>query len=222
MHLGRKAITNLDSVLKGRNMTWPTKVHIVKAMAFPVVVYGCESRTIKKAEHQKIDAFELWCWRRLLRVSWTARRSNQSILKEINYEFHWKDWCWSWSSNTLATWWEEPTHWKKLWCWERLQAGGEGGNRGWDGWMASLTHWTWVWANSQKIMKDGEAWHAQSMGSQRVRRDLVTEQQKNKQNRLRGNKKLYGKEQVVFITNFHFIAAVIYSHFELINTRKLY
>ena len=80
-------MTNLDSVLKGRNITLPTKVHIVKAMAFPVVVYRCESRTIKKAEHQKIDAFELWCWRRLLRVSWTTRRSNQSILKEINCEF---------------------------------------------------------------------------------------------------------------------------------------
>ena len=80
-------MTNLDSVLKGRNITLPTKVHIVKAMAFPVVVYRCESRTIKKAEHQKIDAFELWCWRRLLRVSWSTRRSNQSILKEINCEF---------------------------------------------------------------------------------------------------------------------------------------
>ena len=84
--LGRKAMTNLDSILKSRDITLPTKVHLVKAMVFPVVMYGCESWTIKKAEHQRIDAFELWCWRRLLRVLWTARRSNQSILKDINPE----------------------------------------------------------------------------------------------------------------------------------------
>ena len=82
--LGRKAMTNLDSILQGRDMTLPTKVHLVKAMVFPVVTYGCGSWTIQKAEHQRIDAFELWCWRRLLRVPWTARRPNQSILKEIS------------------------------------------------------------------------------------------------------------------------------------------
>src|SRR5574339_670926 len=82
--LGRKVMTNLDSMLKSRDITLPTKVHLVKAMVFPVVMYGCESWTVKKAERQKIDAFELWCWRRLLRVPWTARRSNQSILKEIS------------------------------------------------------------------------------------------------------------------------------------------
>ena len=82
--LGRKSMTNLDSILTSRDITLPTKVHLVKAMIFPVVMYGCESWTIKKAEHQRIDAFELWCWRRLLRVPWTARRSNQSILKEIS------------------------------------------------------------------------------------------------------------------------------------------
>ena len=85
--LGRKAMTNLDSVLKSTDITLLTKVHIVKAMIFPVVMYGCESWTTKKAEHRRIDAFELWCWRRLLRVSWTAKRSNQSILKEINPEY---------------------------------------------------------------------------------------------------------------------------------------
>ena len=82
--LGRKVMTNLDSIFKGRDITLPTKVHVVKAMVFPVVMYGCESWTTKKAEHQRIEAFELWCWRRLLRVPWTARRSNQSILKEIS------------------------------------------------------------------------------------------------------------------------------------------
>ena len=85
--LGRKPMTNLDSILKSRNITLPIRVHIVKAMVFPVVLYGCESWTIKKAEHLKTDAFELWCWRRLLRVPWIARRSNQSILKEINPEY---------------------------------------------------------------------------------------------------------------------------------------
>ena len=83
--------------------------------------------------------FRIWCWRRCPRVPWTARRSNQSILKEINPDIHWKDWCWSWSSNTLATWWEEPSHWKRPWCWERWKAGGEGDNREWNDWMASLT-----------------------------------------------------------------------------------
>ena len=85
--LGRKSMVNLDSILKSRDITLPTKVHLVNAMVFLVVMYGCESWTIKKAEHQRIDAFELWCWRRLLRVPWTARRSNQSILKEINPEY---------------------------------------------------------------------------------------------------------------------------------------
>ena len=88
--LGRKVMTNLDSILKSRDVTLPTKVHLVKAMVFPVAMYGCESWTVKKAEHQRIDAFELWCWRRLLRVPWTARRSNQSILKEISPGCSWE------------------------------------------------------------------------------------------------------------------------------------
>ena len=111
-----------------------------------VVMYGCGSWTIKKAEHRKIDAFELWCWRRLLRVPWTARRSNQSTLKEISPNIHWKDWCWSWNANTLATWFEELTHLKRPWCWERLKAR-EGDDRGWDGWIASLPGWTRVWVS---------------------------------------------------------------------------
>ena len=85
--LGRKAMTNLDSILKSRDITLPTKVHLVKAMVFPVVMYGCESWTIRKSEHRRTDAFELWCWRRLLKVPWTARRSNQSILKDISPEY---------------------------------------------------------------------------------------------------------------------------------------
>ena len=111
------AMSNLDSILKSRDTTLPTKVCLVKAMVFPVVVYGCESWTIKKAELGKTDAFELWCWRRLLRVPWPARRSNQSNLKEISLNIHWKDWCGSWNPNTLATWCEEPldagTDWRQ-------------------------------------------------------------------------------------------------------------
>ena len=135
-----KAIKKLDSILKSRNITSPTKVHIVKAMVFPVVMYKCDSWTIKRAERQRIDAFKLWIWRRLLRVPWTTSRSNQSILKEIKLTIHWKDWCWS--SNTLATWWKELTLWKGPWCWERLRTGREGRDRGWDGWMDSPTTWT--------------------------------------------------------------------------------
>ena len=127
--LGRKVMTNLGSIFKSRDIPLPTKVRLVKAMVFPVVMYGCESWTVKKAEHRRIDAFEPWCWRRLLRVPWTARRSNQSILKDISPGC-WKDWCWSWNSNTLATWCEELTHLKRPWCWERLRAGGEGDDRG--------------------------------------------------------------------------------------------
>ena len=104
-----------------------------------------------------VDTFELWCWRRLLRVPWTARKSNQSILKEINLEYSLQAEA---DAEAEATWWEEPTHWKRPWCWERLRAREEGENRGWDGWMASLSQWTWVSANSGKILKDREDWCA--------------------------------------------------------------
>ena len=111
---------------------------------------------------QRTDAFELWCW--ILRVPWIARRSNQSVLKEISPDFHWKDWSWSWSSNTLATWWEELTHWKRPWCWGRLKAGKEGDDRGRYGWMASLTWWTWIWASSRSWWWTGKPGVLQSMG----------------------------------------------------------
>ena len=172
--LGRKAMTNLDGILKSRDITLPTKVHLLKAMVFPVVTYGCESWTIRKAEHWRIDASELWCWRRLLRVPWTTRRSNQSILKEINAEYHWKDWCWGWNSSTLATWWEELTPWKRPWCWQWLKVGREGTDRGWDGWMASCTWWRWVWASSGSWWWTGSPFVLQSRGSQRVGHSWVT------------------------------------------------
>ena len=142
--LGRKVMTNLDSILKSRDITLPTKVHLVKAMVFPVVVYGCESWTIKKAECRRIHAFELWCWRRLLRVPWTVRRSNQSILKEISPGYSLEGLMLKLKLQYLAIWWEELTHLKRPWCWEELEAGAKGDGRGWDGWMASPTQWTWV------------------------------------------------------------------------------
>ena len=151
-------MTNIDSILKRRDVTFSTKVHLVKAMVFLVVMYGCESWTVKKAECWRIDAFELWCWRRLLRVPWTARRSILGV--------HLKDWYWSWNSNTLATWCEELTHLKRPWCWEGLGAGGEGDNRGWDGWMVSLTQRTWVWVDSGSWWWTGSPGVLQFMGSQ--------------------------------------------------------
>ena len=121
-------------------------------------MYGCESWTVKKAECRRIDAFELWCWRRLLRVPWIARRSTLSS--------QWKDWCWSRSSNTLACL-EDLTHWKRPWCWERLKAG-EGGDRGRNGWTASSSQPTWVWANSGRQRKAEETGGLQAMGPQRL------------------------------------------------------
>ena len=114
--LGRIAVTNLDSIFKkSRGITLPTKVSLVKPMVFWIVMYGREIWTIKKVECWGIDAFDLCCWRRLLRVPWTARRSNQSILRKWVLNIHWKDWCWSWNY-ILAIWCEELTHWKRPWC----------------------------------------------------------------------------------------------------------
>ena len=129
----KKSYDEPRQLIKSRDITLPTKVCLVKSMVFPVVMYGCESWTVKKAERRRIDAYELWCWRRLLRVPWTARRSNQSILKEISHGISLEEWCWSWNSSTLAASCEELTHWKTLWCWEELGAGREGADRGWDG-----------------------------------------------------------------------------------------
>ena len=121
-----------------------------------------------------------WCFwtvvlEKTLRVPWTVRRSNQSILKEINPEYSLEGWCWSWSTNPLATWCEELTHWKRPWCWKRLRAGGEGDDRGWDDWMASPTQWTWVWASSGSWWWTGKPGVLQSTGLQRVGHDWATE-----------------------------------------------
>ena len=139
--LGRKVMTNLDSILKS---------------------YGFSSSHVwmweldYKAEHWRIDGFELWCWRRLLRVPWTARRSNQSVLKEINPEYSLEGLMLKLKLQYFDHLMRRLTHWKRPWCWERLRAGGEGDDRGWDGWMASLTQWTWVWASSGRWWRTGK------------------------------------------------------------------
>ena len=146
---GRKVMTNLDSILKIKDITLPTKVCLVKAMVFPVFRYGCESWTIKKAEHWRIDVFELWCWRRLLRVAWTARRSHQSILKEISPECSLEGLILKLKLQYFGHLMWRTDHLKRPGCWERLKVGREGEDRGWDGWMASPIQWTWVCINSR-------------------------------------------------------------------------
>ena len=174
--LKRKVMNNLGNIFKSRDITLPTKVHLVKAMVFPVVMYGCESWTIKKAEHLGIDAFELWCWRRLLRVPWMARRSNQSILKEN------QSWIFIGKTDTEA---EMPTLWppdRKNWLIEKDPDAGkdwrpeekgmtEDEMVGWH----HLTQWTWVWVNSGSWWWTGRPGVLQPMGLQRAGHDWETE-----------------------------------------------
>ena len=131
--LERKAMTNLDSILKIRDITLSTNVLLVKAMFFPVVMYGCEIWTIKKPERWGIAAFELWCWRRLVRVPWTARRSNQSILKEISPEYSLERLMLKLKLQYFGHLMRRTDSLKRPWCWERLKSGGKGDDRGWDG-----------------------------------------------------------------------------------------
>ena len=173
--LGRKVMTNLDSIFKSRDITLPTKVRLVKAMVFPVVMYGCESWTVKKAECRRIDAFELWCWRRLLRVPWTARRSNKSILKEISPE------CWleglmlklklQYFGHLIG----RTDSLEKTLMLGKIEGGRRREQQSIDGWIASLTQWTWVWVNSGSWWLTGRPGVLQSMGLQRVGHDWATE-----------------------------------------------
>ena len=160
-------MTNLDSIIKSRDITLPTKAHLVKAVVFPGIMYGCESWTIKTAECQRINAFELWCWRRLLRVPWTLRRSNQSIVKEISPEysleglilklklqyFHHLMWGTDSLEKTLKV--------------GKIEGIRKGDDRGWDGWMALLTRWTWVWASCGSWWWTGKPGVLQSMVSKK-------------------------------------------------------
>ena len=160
--LGRKVMTNLDSVLKSGGITLSTKVRLVKAMVFPVVMYECESWTIKKAEQQRIDAFELWCWRRLLRVPWTSRRSNQSILKEISPEHSLKGLMLKLKLQKFAhLMWRADSLEKTLMLGNWRQE--ENDDRGWNGLMASPTQWTWVWVNSGSWWWTGKSGVLQSI-----------------------------------------------------------
>ena len=162
--LGRKAIINLDSKIKSRDFILLTKIRLVKAMIYPVVMYGCESWTIKKAEHWRVDASELWCWRRLLRVPWTARRSNQAILKEISPEYSLEGLMLKMKLQYfgLLMWRTDPFERALMLGW--LLAGGKGDDRGWDAWMTSLTRWTWVWVNSRSWWRTGRPGVLQSWG----------------------------------------------------------
>ena len=173
--LKRKVMTNLDSVLKSRDITLPTKFHLVKAMVFPVVMYGCKRWTIKKAEHRRIDAFELRCWRIL---------ESPLDCKEIHSIHPKGDQSWIFIGRTDAKA-ETPIFWppdakktdsfKRPWCWEWLTVEGEGDDRGWDGWMASSTQWTWVWVNSRSWWWTGKPGVLWSIGSKRVGLNWATE-----------------------------------------------
>ena len=173
--LGRKVMTNLDNILKSRDITLPTKVHLVKAMVFPVVMYRCESWTVMKAEHPRIDAFEPWCWRRLLRVPWTAGRSSQSILKEISPGCSSEGLMLKLKLQYYGHLMQRVDSLEKTLTLGGLGSGGEGIDRRWDGWMASPTRWTWVWVNSRSWWWTGRPVVLQFMGSQRVGHDWMTE-----------------------------------------------
>ena len=164
--------------IKKQRYQFTNKGPLVKAVLFSVVMYGCESWTINFFMSTK-ELIVSNCgvgedsWESL---ALQGDQTSQSWRKSTPY-IHSKHWCWGWSSNTLATWCKELTHWKRPWCWERLRAGGEGGDRGWDGWMASLTQWTWVWTNSRRWWRTGKPGMLQFMGLQRVGHELMTEQQ---------------------------------------------
>ena len=167
-------MTNLDSILKSRDNTLSRMVRVVKVMVFPVILYDCEIWTIKKAEWWRIDAFELWCWKRLLRISWTARRSNQSIQKEISPGCSLEGLMIKMKLQYFGYLMWKADLFERPWCWERVRAGGEGDDRGWDGWIVPPTQWTWVWVDSGSWWWTERPGVLQVMGLQRVRYDWAT------------------------------------------------
>ena len=164
--LGRKAVTNLKSRLQSRDITLPTKVHLVKANGFSSSHVWMWELDCKESCHRRIDAFELWCLEKTLEGSLDRKFKGVNLKRKSVLNIHWKDWCWSWSSNTLATWYEELTHLKRPWHWERLKAGGVGDVRGWEGCMTSLIQWAWVWFSSRSWWWTGKPGLLQSMGLQ--------------------------------------------------------
>ena len=165
----------LDSILKSRGITLPTKVCLVKSMIFPVVMYGCESWSLKKAEPRRIDSFEIWCWRRLLRVPWSPRRSNQSILKEISPGCSLEGLMLKLKLQYFGHLMQRTDSSEKTLMLGKMKAGGEGDDTGWYGWMASSAQRTWVWVNSRIWWWTGRPGMLQSTGSQRIRHDWATE-----------------------------------------------
>ena len=168
-------MTNLDSILKSRDITLPTKVHLAKAMVFPLVMYGCENWTIKKAQHQRIDASEVWYWRRLLRVPWTARRSNQSILKEISPEYSLEGLMLKLKLQCFDHLMQRTDSLEKTLMLRKIEGGKRRGRQRMR-WLDGITNSMWVWASSRKWWRTGKPGMLQSMGLQRVGHDWATEQ----------------------------------------------
>ena len=168
--LGREAMTNLEIILKSRDITLPT-IHLVKAIVFHIWMW--------ELDYKESWALKNWCFRTVVLEKILESHLCKEI-KPVNPKVN-QSWIftrrtyWSWNPNTLATWYEELTHWKRPWCWERLKAGGDGDDRGWDGWMASSTQWAWVWVSSRSWWRTGKPGVLQSMGSQRVGHDWATE-----------------------------------------------
>ena len=161
--------------IKTKVITLPTKIHIVKAMVFPVVMYRCENWIIKKAEHWRIDAFGLWCWRWLLRIPWTARRSNQYILKEFSPEFSLEGLMLKLKHQYFGHLMQRTDSLEKTLMLGKTEGRRRRGYRGWDDWMASPTPWMWIWASSGSWWRTGQPCVLKSMGSQRVIYDGVIE-----------------------------------------------
>ena len=179
--LGRKAVTDLDSALKTRDISLLTKISIVKAMVFPGVIYRCESSTLKRAEYGRIDGFELWCWRRLLRIPWTARRSKQSILKEISPKYSLEGLMLKLKLQHFGHLMWRTDSLEKILMLGKVEDRRRRGRQRMR-WMASPSQCTWVWGSSRRQWRTGKPDMLQSLGSKRVRHNWVTEQQQQDAN----------------------------------------